>query len=46
MAEIERTLANFARAYHQTFDPKLPPVAGPRARLSAQLAELAAEPWV
>jgi hypothetical protein len=44
MAEIERTIADFARAYRQTSDPRLPPIAGPRALLRAQLAELASTP--
>ena len=46
MAEIEGTIASFARAYRQTVDPKLPPVAGPRALLRVQLAELVAKPHV
>ena len=46
MAEIEGTIASFARAYRQTADPKLPPVAGPRALLRVQLAELVAKPNV
>ena len=41
MAEIEETIADFARAHRQTLDPQLPPIAGPRALLRAQLAELA-----
>jgi anti-sigma factor RsiW len=44
MAEIEGTIADFARAHRQTLDPQLPPIAGPRALLRAQLAELAAKP--
>ena len=40
MAEIEETIADFARAHRQTLDPQLPPIAGPRALLRAQLAEL------
>lgn len=43
MAEIEGTIANFARAHRQTLDPQLPPIAGPRALLRAQLAELASK---
>jgi Putative zinc-finger len=43
MAEIEGTIADFARAHRQTLDPQLPPIAGPRALLRAQLAELASE---
>ena len=42
MAEIEGTIADFARAHRQALDPKLPPIDGPRALLRAQLAELAA----
>ncbi len=41
MAEIEGTITDFARAHRQTLDPQLPPIAGPRALLRAQLAELA-----
>ena len=41
MAEIEGTIADFVRAHHQSVDPKLPPVAGSRALLKAQLAESA-----
>jgi len=43
MAEIERTIADFTRAHRETLDPQLPPVAGPRSLLKAQLAELASE---
>jgi anti-sigma factor RsiW len=38
MAEIETTIADFVRANRQAVDPELPPVAGPRALLIAQLA--------
>ena len=41
MAELEGTISEFVRAYHQSLDPQLPPVAGPRALLKARLAELA-----
>jgi hypothetical protein len=44
MAEIEATIADFARAHRQNLDPQLPPIAGPRALLRAQLAELTAQP--
>ena len=44
MAEIEATIADFARAHRQTLDPQLPPIAGPRALLRVQLAELASNP--
>ncbi len=43
MAEVERTIAEFARTHRQSLDPQLPPVAGPRALLRAQLAELTAK---
>lgn len=42
MGEIENAIADFVRAQHRALDPQLPPVAGPRALLRAQLAELAA----
>jgi hypothetical protein len=51
MAEIELTIVDFARAHRQTLDSQLPPIAGPRALLRAQLAELASKregrtgPW-
>ena len=35
--EIEGTIADFAHAYHQSLDAQVPPVAGPRALLRAQL---------
>jgi hypothetical protein len=41
MAEIEGTISDFVRAHHQDLDPMLPPVAGSRALLKAQLAEQA-----
>ncbi len=43
MAEIEATIADFARTHRQTLDPQLPPISGPRALLRAQLAELASQ---
>jgi hypothetical protein len=43
MAEIEGTIADFARSHRQTLDPQLPPIAGPRALLRAGLAELASK---
>ena len=43
LAEIERTMADFARAYCHTLDPKWPPINVPRALLKAQLSELAAK---
>jgi|HubBroStandDraft_1064217.scaffolds.fasta_scaffold35609_3 hypothetical protein len=44
MAEIEGTIADFARVHRQTLDPHLPPIAGPRALLGAQVAQLASKP--
>ena len=52
LAEIEETIAAFARARHQTLDPQIPPIAGPRALLRARLGELSfkreasAWPWL
>jgi hypothetical protein len=43
MSEIESTIASFMRVHRQTFDSELPPIAGPRALLRAQLAELASK---
>jgi hypothetical protein len=43
MAEIEATIADFARTHRQTLDPQLPPIAGPRALLRARLAESASK---
>src|ERR1700691_3412667 len=43
MAEIDGTIADFARIYRQNLDPKLSSVDGPRALLKAQIAELASE---
>lgn len=43
MAEIEGTIADFARAHRQSLDPQLPPIEGPRALLRAQLAELSSK---
>ena len=44
MAEIEGTIADFARAHRQALDPQLPPISGPRALLRARLAELSSAP--
>jgi hypothetical protein len=44
MLEIEATIADFMRAHRQSIDPQLPPIAGPRALLRAQLAALASKP--
>jgi hypothetical protein len=38
MAEIEGTIADFARAHRHDLDRQLPPIDGPRALLRAQLA--------
>src|SRR6202453_3641301 len=52
MAEIEGTIADFARAHRQGLDPQLPPIDAPRALLRAQLAQLASKhpvgswPWL
>jgi Putative zinc-finger len=43
MAEVKRTIGDFAHAHHGALDPTLPPIAGPRALLKVQLAELAAK---
>jgi hypothetical protein len=43
MAEIEATIADFARAQRQTIDPQLPPIVGQSALLRARLAELASK---
>jgi len=43
MAEIEGTIVDFARAYGNARNLKLPSVDGPRALLQAQLTELAAK---
>jgi len=40
--ELESAIAGFVRVYQQEFEAKLPPVAGPRALLKAQLAQLSA----
>ena len=44
MAEIEGTIADFARAHRHDLDSQLPPMDGPRALVRAQLAELASQP--
>ena len=44
MAEIEGTIADFARAHRHDLDRQLPPMDGPGALLRAQLAELASQP--
>jgi hypothetical protein len=44
MAEIEAAITDFARAHRQSLDQQLPPIAGPRALLRAQLAELTSRP--
>ena len=40
--ELDDTIAEFVRAYQSELDGKLPPIAGPRALLKAQLAQLSA----
>jgi hypothetical protein len=42
--EIEAAIADFVRLHHDTLNSQLPPAAGSRALLKAQLAELAAKP--
>jgi hypothetical protein len=44
MAEMEGTIADFARAHRQSLDAQLPPIDGPRALLRAQLAQLVSKP--
>jgi hypothetical protein len=44
MAEIEQTIADFARAHHHAHDRQIPPIDGPRALLRARLAQEAAQP--
>jgi hypothetical protein len=46
MSEIEGTIAEFIRTHHQAVDATLPPIAGPRALLRAQLAELTSKQQV
>jgi hypothetical protein len=41
--ELESAIAGFVRVYQQEFETKLPPVAGPRASLKAQLAQLSSD---
>jgi hypothetical protein len=38
--ELENAITGFVRVYQREFETKLPPVAGPRALLKAQLAQL------
>jgi hypothetical protein len=40
--ELENAITGFVRVYQREFEEKLPPVAGPRASLKAQLTQLAA----
>jgi hypothetical protein len=42
MAEIQETIADFVRSYHDDLNAQLPPAAGPRALLRAQLENRAA----
>jgi hypothetical protein len=37
-SDLEATIADFVRAHSRNLDPQLPPIAGPRALLRAQLA--------
>jgi hypothetical protein len=46
MTQVEETIAEFVRAQRHSLDSRLPPIAGPRALLRAQLAELTAQPEV
>jgi hypothetical protein len=39
-AEFESAIGGFVHAYHQQFDRNVPPIAGPRALLKAQLSQL------
>lgn len=43
MAQIERSIADFARLHRQALEAQLPPIARPRALLRAKLAELAGQ---
>jgi hypothetical protein len=40
--ELENAISGFVRVYQRDFEAKLPPAAGPRAMLKAQLARLSA----
>src|SRR5271154_4531372 len=44
MGELGGTITDFGRAHRQALDRQVPAIAGPRALLRAQLAELAAKP--
>jgi hypothetical protein len=41
LRQLEDTIVDFVRVHHDTLDPQLPPVAGPRALLKARLTESA-----
>src|SRR5262245_19020847 len=41
--ELEESITNFVRAYHDDLDPDIPSSRGPRALLKARLGQLAAE---
>jgi len=43
MAEMEATIADFARAHRENLDPQMPPIDGARALLRAQLSQLSAQ---
>jgi hypothetical protein len=45
MAEMRTTIFEFTQAHRQSFDPQLPPIAGPRALLRAGIAELDSRRW-
>ncbi len=44
LRQFEETIANFVELHHDTLDSRIPPAAGPRALLSARLAEASATP--
>jgi hypothetical protein len=41
LAELEQTITEFTRGYHESLNPQLPAVAGSRALLKARLVEMA-----
>ena len=45
LEELEKTLAEFGEAHRQAWNTELPLASEPRARLTAQLAGLAAKEW-
>jgi len=44
MRELEEAIGDYLRLHRRSFDPLLPPAAGPRALLKAQLHQLASPP--